>query len=186
MDENRNTSITLFVLMGLGFICVVIYVFVIIPRSNRNTLGSSDLVLDSPVQKWNLRYAEGGIVPFCKDGNEWLSIEVEKGASVYSASDGIVLDINDNIMTVEVDTGIHVEYSPIAYYNVFKDDVVFKGDMMGRVSGTYLNFRLKDTNREVYECPYTYLNTFTKSILENVEEVMGHEVEMCECDFLDY
>jgi hypothetical protein len=186
MDDNRNTSITLFVLMGLSFIFVIIYVFVILPKNTMNTLGSSDLVLDSPVQKWNLRYAEGGIIPFCQNGNEWLGIEVEKGATVYAASDGIVVDVDENVITIEADSGIHVQYSPIANYRVFKNDYVQKGNNIGRVSGTYLNLRVKDVRREVYECPYNYLNLFAKSILNNVEEVMGEEVVMCECDSLDY
>jgi len=186
MDENRNTSITLFILMGLAFIFIIIYVFIILPKNGMNTLGSSDLVLDSPIQKWNLRYAENGIIPFCKDGNEWLGIEVKKGTAVYSASDGIILSVEDNIITIEADSGIHIQYSPIAYYNVFKDDYVQKGDNIGRVSGTYLNLRVKDVRRGVYECPYNYLSTFAKSILENVEEVMEEEVVMCECDSLDY
>jgi hypothetical protein len=186
MDKNRNTSITLFVLMGLAFIFIIIYVFVILPKNSMNTLGSSDLVLDSPIQKWNLRYAEGGIIPFCQDDNEWLGIEVEKGATVYTASEGIVIDVEKNVITIEAVSGIYVQYSPIAYYNVFKDDFVQKGDNIGRVSGTYLNLRVKDVRREVYECPYNYLNTFAKSILQNVEEVMGEEVTMCECDSLDY
>lgn len=186
MDENRNTSITFFILMGVAFVIIVIYAFVIHPRKNANTRGSSDLVLDSPIQKWNMRYAENGVIPFCEDGNEWLSIEVEDGTNVYAGSDGIVLGTEDNIVTIEADTSIHIEYSSIGSPLVSREDYVYRGDSIGRVDGIYLNLRVKDIRRGLYVCPYSYLNTFAKDILDSVEEVIGEEVDMCECNTLDY
>ena len=186
MDENRNTSITLFVLMGLAFLFIVIYVFVVVPNKNNNTLGSSDLVLDSPVQKWNLRYAKGGIKPFCKDGNEWLGIEVLEASNVYSSSEGIVKEVERSIVTIEVSSTISIQYSPIVNSKLSKGSYISKGDDIGNVVGSFLDIRVKDTRRGVYECPYLYFNDFTKDILKNVEDVVGQEVEMCECNTLDY
>lgn len=186
MDENRNTSITLFVLMGLAFLFIVIYVFGVVPKKNKNTLGSSDLVLDSPVQKWNLRYAQGGIKPFCKDGNEWLSIEVLEASNVYSSSEGIVLEVERSRITIEVSSTIYIEYSPIVNSKLSKGNYISRGDDIGNVVGSFLDIRVKDTRKGVYECPYLYFNDFTKDILKNVEDVVEQEIEMCECNTLDY
>ncbi len=186
MDENRNTSITLFVLMGVAFLFILIYVFVIVPNKNKNTLGSSDLVLDSPIQKWNLRYAKGGIKPFCKDGNEWLSIEVFEASNVYSSSEGIVKEVDKSIVTIEISSTISVQYSPIVNSKLSKGNYISKGADIGNVVGSFLDIRVKDTRRGVYECPYLYFNNFTKNILRNVEDVREEEIEMCGCNFLDY
>lgn len=192
MDTNRNTSITLFVLMGIGFVAVLVYLFVVVlPKESTNTLGSSNLVLDSPIQKWNLRYSESGIVPFCKDGNEWLGIEVAPGSEVFSSSEGTVIGVEDSTITVQVDANINVQYHPITNFVVFRNYRVSRGDSMGKVKEGYLNLRVEDISRGLYECPYDYFNDFAKSILEDM--VLGDvgstndlRIKMCECDNLDY
>lgn len=186
MDDNRNTSITLFVLMGVAFLFIVIYVFVVVPKKNANTLGSSDLVLNSPIQKWNLRYAQGGIKPFCLEGNEWLGIEVLEASNVYSSSEGIVSKVEKNIVTIEVTPTLYVEYSPIINSKLSKGNYISKGEDIGNVVGSFLNLRVRNTKRGVYECPYFYFNDFTKEILKNVEDVVEQEVKMCECNAFNY
>ena len=172
--------------MGLAFLFIVIYVFVVVPNKNKNTLGSTDLVLDSPVQKWNLRYAQGGIKPFCKQGNEWLSIEVLEASSVYSSSEGIVKEVDKSIVTIEISSTIYVQYSPIVNSKLSKGSYISKGADIGNVVGSFLDIRVKDTRRGVYECPYLYFNNFTKDILKNVENVVGEEVDMCGCNILSF
>jgi hypothetical protein len=187
MDENRNTSITLFVLMGLAFLFIVIYVFVIAPKGGeRNTLGRTDLVLESPIQKWNLNYSEEDILPFCGEGEDWLGIGVKKGSSVFSTSDGMVVDILGNIVTIDAGSDINIQYYPVSNYSVFVGDKVSAGDVIGKTNSEYLKLRVNDLNREVYECPYNYLNKFSRSVLDSVGEELGFEVVMCECDTLDY
>jgi len=64
MEAKQTKSITLFLMMGLTVIGLVTYVFVFLPKQKGDTLGSKNLVLDSPVQRWNLRYTDEGIIPF--------------------------------------------------------------------------------------------------------------------------
>lgn len=183
---NRNKSVTLFGLMALALISVVLYVYVISPRLGRDALGSNDLILDSPVQRWNLRYAENGIIPFCKDGREWLSIEVAEGSDVYSSNEGVVDSVEDGIVTVRAESNIFVQYSDIANPTITEGDYITKGSRIGNVTENYLNIRIKNTRRGVYECPFFYLNDYTKSILKEVEDVMGHTVLMCDCNTVSY
>lgn len=185
-QKNRNKSITLFALIGLTLVLVIVYVFVIQPRSGGELLGSTDLVLDSPVQRWNLRYAENGVIPFCKDGNEWLSIEIEEDVNVYSSCDGIVLDVSGDTVTIEAEPGLHVQYNPIPSSPLTVGNLITKGSRIGNVSGRYLNIRVKNVRRKVYECPFFYLNDYTKSMLKEVEDVMGHTVLMCGCNTISY
>lgn len=184
--KKRNKSITLFALVGLTLVLVIIYIFVIIPRTGGDSLGSSDLVLDSPVQRWALRYAENGIIPFCEDGNEWLSIEVEEDVNIYSSCDGVVLDVSGDIVTIEAEAGIHVQYNPIPDSPLTQGELIMKGTRLGDLSGRYLNLRVKNINRQVYECPFFYLNDYTKSILREAEDVMGHTILMCGCNTISY
>jgi hypothetical protein len=186
MDKNRNKSITLFLLIGAAFISIILYVFVIVPNKDSDTLGSSNLVLDFPVQNWNLRYADRGIIPFCEDGNEWLSIEAEEGSSIYSSNEGTVVAVEDDIVTLEGDKSVHVEYYPLENSIISEGDYILKGTKLGNVKGRYLNFRIVNTRRKVYECPLFYLNEYGKSMIRDIEEVMGYKIAVCECNFLDY
>lgn len=186
MDENRGRSVVLFILMGLFFFVGILYAFVIAPNMNKESLGTSDLVLELPIQKKNLRYSENGIIPFCTDNSSSLTIEVADGTTVYSASDGIVVDNSNNIVVVEVLSGVYIEYSPISNYKVFKGDYVNTGGLIGKVSGSYFNFSIKDTNREIYNCPYNYLNDFGKSIVDEGMEIMGDQRVACQCNILNY
>jgi hypothetical protein len=186
MDENRGKSIALFLLMGFFFLVTIIYAFVIAPNSNRRTLGSSDLVLDFPVQKRNLRYSGDGIRPFCKEESNSIGIEVTPSSDVYASTDGIVYDVVYNVMTIEVSSSIHIQYYPVSNYAVFKGEYVMKGSPIGRVSGEYLNIRVKDIKNGSYVCPYILLNDFSKAIIEEGMEIMNYDFELCECDSLNF
>jgi hypothetical protein len=186
MDTNRKKSITLFAIIGISFIFILIFVFIIQPRRLKNPSGSLDLVLGLPVQEWSLRYAENGIVPFCQNGNEGLGIEVEEDSNVYSSSDGIVSDITGDVITIEVDSSTHILYHPVSNFRVFKGDYVAKGDSMGRITDGHLYIKVKNLKNKVYECPYVYFDEFSKSVLDSVDDVMGYDIDMCECDSLNY
>jgi len=186
MDEKKNTSVTFFLLMGIAFIGIGVYAFIIAPNQSRNVKGNSDLVLESPVTESSLRYIERGIVPFCEDGNEALSIEVEEGTTVYAAAEGTVRRVENGVITVEFSSTMRVEYSPMADYYVNVADFVLEGDSLGKINGSYLNLRVNDTKRQRYECPYSYFDKDSQKLLDKVEDVMGYEVEMCECNTLDY
>ncbi len=163
MDSSRNKTVVLFLLMGATVIFSILYVFVILPN-NKSTLGSSDILLELPVQKWNIRYSEYGILPFCKDDNTSLTFEVGPDTTVFSSVSGIVSSVKDNIITVEVSPGIYV----------------------GKVDGEYLNLRINVQKNELYECPYNFLNTFGKSIVDEVLELVEYEGNACECAILNY
>ncbi len=186
MDEGRGKSIVLFVLMGIFFFVGVLYAFVIAPNMNKKTLGVTDLVLELPIQKRNLRYSESGITPFCKNDGISLVFEVTDNTSVYSSSDGIVIDNTNNVIVVEALSGIYIEYSPIKNFEIFKGDFVSKGSMIGKVGGNYFNLSIKDTKREVYECPYNYLNEFGKTIVNEATEIIEYDGSLCVCDNLNY
>lgn len=186
MDENRNKSIVFFVMMGIGFFVAVLYAFVIGPNMNKKTLGTSDLVLELPIQKRSLRYSENGITPFCLNDSTSLTMEVTDSITVYAATDGIVIDNSNNAVSIESTSGIYIEYSPIKNFEVLKGDFVAKGSMIGRVNGNYFSLSIKDTRREKYECPYNFLNDFGKMIIDDGLDITGYDGSVCVCDNLNY
>lgn len=172
--------------MGLGFILTILYVFVIAPKRTMSTLGSADLKLDFPVQKWNIRYSEEGILPFCSNDNTSLTIQVADNTTVYSASDGIVVGVEDNIVRVEVLPRVYVEYYPVSNFSVFKGDYITKGDSIGKVANTTFSLRIDNAKMELYECPYTFLNDFGKSIIDDAMSTTGYAGNVCKCASLSY
>lgn len=186
MDENRGRSIVLFLLMGVGFLFTIVYAFVIAPNSNRSTLGSNDILIDLPIQKRNLRYSQEGIIPFCKDDNTALTFEVEDGTNVYSSATGIVSSVDDNVVSIEIESNVYIKHYPVSNYLVFVGDYVTKGDVLGRVKGTYFNLRIDNGKSKVYECPYNFLNSFGKSIVDEAIELMEYDINPCECAILNY
>jgi len=185
MDSSKNKTVVLFLLMGATIIFSILYVFVILPN-NKSTLGSSDIFLELPIQKWNIRYSEYGVIPFCKDGNTSLTFEVGPNTSVFSSVSGIVSSVNNNTITVEVSPGIYVEHFPVSNYTVFENDYITKGQAIGKVNGEYLNLRINVQKNELYECPYNFLNTFGKSIIDEVLELKEYEGSACGCAILNY
>jgi len=186
MDASETKSITLFLMMGLTVIGLVVYVFVFLPKERRDTLGSKDLVLDSPVQRWNLTYMQEGIIPFGEGNREWLSIEVSDGSSVYSSTEGIVVSTSNNIVSVDVGDGFYIEYSPISSTNVHEADIISKGQSLGDVEGGYLNMRIRNVRDREYVCPYGYFNDYTRDLLKEVGDILEKEVVMCGKESLDY
>lgn len=186
MDEGRNRSIVLFVLMGLFFIFAIIYAFVIAPRTNASSLEDDELLLELPIQKWQIRYADFGIKPFCSDGNKYITIEVEENTTIFSSSDGVVKEIDNGIVLISVSNNVFLEYSPVFRNSVFVGDYVTKGSSIGRVKGSTLNLGIKNTRDNRYECPYRFFNDFGKGILDDIDNVLGYDVDLCECDNLSY
>ena len=186
MDENRGRSIVLFLLMGIGFLFTIVYAFVIAPNSNRSTLGSNDILIDLPIQKRNLRYSQEGIIPFCKEDNTALTFEVEEGTNVYSSATGIVSSVDDNVVSIEIEPNVYIEHYPVSNYLVFVGDYVTKGDVLGKVKGNYFNLRIDNSKSKVYECPYNFLNSFGKSIVDEAIELMEYDINPCECAILNY
>jgi hypothetical protein len=186
MDTNRNKSIVLFVMMGGGFLIAILYAFVIAPNSNKNTLGSTDPFLELPVQKWNLRYSRSGVTPFCEEDSTSLLFEVAEDTAVYSAADGVVLGVDNNVVSIEVFSNVFVEEYPVSNTSLIKGDYVKKGDPIGSVDGEFLNLRINNTRSEVYECPYNFLNSFGKSIVDDTLELMEYDGDGCECAILSY
>jgi hypothetical protein len=186
MDENRGRSIVLFLLMGVGFFATIIYAFVIAPNNNKSTLGKSDVFLEFPLQKRNLRYTGEGIIPFCKDDNTALTFEVGEDTTVYSSATGIVNSVDDNVISIEIEPNVYIEHYPISNYSVFLGEYVTKGDALGRVSGMYFNLRINNSRSKLYECPYNFLNAFGKSMVEEILEIMEYNNKGCECAILNY
>jgi len=186
MNAGQTKSITLFLMMGLVVIGLVTYVFVFLPKQKGDTLGSKNLVLDAPIQRWNLTYLQEGIIPFGEGNREWLSIEVSDGSSVYSSTRGVVVSTSNNIISVDVGDGFYIEYSPISPLNVHEADIISKGQTLGSVEGGYLNLRIRNVRDREYICPYAYFNDFTKDLLDEAGEVLEKDVVMCGKDSLDY
>jgi len=186
MDGSKTKSITLFLMMGLTVIGLVTYVFVFLPKQRGDTLGSKNLVLDSPIQRWNLTYLQEGIIPFGEGNREWLSIEVSDGSNVYSSTEGVVVSTSNSIVSVDVGDGFYIEYSSIPNSKVYEADIISKGQALGSVDGDYLNVRIKNVRGREYVCPYSYFNDFTKDLLDEVGEVLEKDVVMCGKDSLDY
>lgn len=186
MEAKQTKSITLFLMMGLTVIGLVTYVFVFLPKQKGDTLGSKNLVLDSPVQRWNLRYTDEGIIPFGEGNREWFSIEVSDGSNVFSSTEGIVVSTANNIVSVDVGDGFYIEYSPLSSCRVYEADIISKGQALGSVEGEYLNLRIRDVREREYVCPYDYFNDFTKDLLGDAGEVLEKEFVMCGKESLDY
>ncbi len=186
MNASQTKSITLFLMMGLTVIGLITYVFVFLPKQKGDTLGSKNLVLDAPVQRWNLRYMQEGIIPFGEGNREWFSIEVSDGSNVYSSTEGIVVSTKNSIISVDVGDGFYVEYSPIPESRVSEADIISKGEGLGSVRWEYLNLRIKNVRDREYVCPYTYFNDFTKDLLEKAGDILEKEIVMCEKESLDY
>jgi hypothetical protein len=186
MDENRSKSTVLFLMMGVAFVGTLIYAFVIGPNMRSETLGSSNLVLEIPVQKRDLRYAENGVIPFCLDDNDALTFEIIENASVTSSSQGVVSEIINNLIIIEAMPNIYIEYEPLINITVNVGDYVSKDTVLGSTMKNYFNLRLKNTRSDIYECPYIYLNNFGKTIVDESAEVVGYEGNICECVLLKY
>jgi hypothetical protein len=185
MDENRNRSIVLFLLMGVGLLVAILYAFVIGPRGNRNTLGSNNLVLDMPVNRRDLRYGTDAVFPFCSDGINYIGLEVTNGSSVVSSSDGIVKSLEGNRLIVEISSSYSIEYFPVSNYRFLRGDYVTVGDTLGRVNGNLLEVSVYNSRDRVYECPYVFMNSFSKSILDEVWDVLGYDGEYCLCESVE-
>jgi len=183
MDENRGRSTVLVLMMGIAIVGAILYAFVIGPNSNRQTLGSSNLVLEIPVQKWNFRGGEDAIVPFCQDNNNALTFRVAENIPIMSATDGVVVNIEDKTITIEAMTNVLIEYYPFTNFNVLVGDFVPLNTTLGRISGDEFNIRVNNTRSSIYECPYIYLNSFGKDV---VDEVLNNGNKACECALLKY
>lgn len=186
MDASKTKSITLFLMMGLTVIGLVTYVFVFLPKQKGDTLGSKNLVLDSPVQRWNLKYLQEGIVPFGEGNREWLSIEVSDGSSIFSSTEGTVVSTGNNIISVDVGDGFYIEYSPIPNSRVYEADIISKGETLGSIDGDYLNLRIKNVRDREYVCPYEYFNDYTKDLLDEAGDVLEKDIVICDKESLDY
>jgi hypothetical protein len=173
-------------MMGLVVIGLVTYVFVFLPKQRGDALGSKNLVLDAPIQRWNLTYLQEGIIPFGEGNREWLSIEVSDGSSVYSSTEGVVVSTSNNIVSVDVGDGFYIEYSSIPSPKVDEADIISKGETLGSIDGDYLNVRIKNIRDRKYVCPYGYFNSFTKDLLNEVGEILEKEIVICGKDSLDY
>lgn len=169
---------TLFAMVGIVVIAVILYVFVIAPKTNRQTLGSSNLILEMPLHRWDI----SGITPFCKEDNTALTFHLYDTGTPFSSTDGVVVGIEGGVITVEVSANTLVEYFPFSSYNVLVGDFVPKNSVLGKIKGNEFNIRVKNTRSKTYECPYLYLSAFGRSIVDElIEEGKG-----CDCALLKY
>lgn len=186
MDASKIKSITLFLMMGLTIIGLVTYVFVFLPKQRGDTLGSKNLVLDSPIQRWNLKYMQEGIIPFGEGNREWLSIEVSDGSNIFSSTEGVVVSTSNRIVSIDIGDGFYIEYSPIPDSRVYEADIISKGETLGRIEGEYLNLRIKNVRDKEYVCPYEYFNDYTKNLLDEAGKVLDRDIVICGKESLDY
>lgn len=186
MDNKKIKSTVLFIMMGIVVISVILYVFVFAPSSRRETLGTTNLSLELPIQNKDLRYAQEGIIPFCKDDSNALTLEVIYNASIYSASQGTVFEVTNNKVVVEVLSDIYLEYEPLINIIVKNGEYVTTNTVLGYSMEDHFNFRLKNARSKIYECPYLYLTSFAKSVIDQSTEVVGYDGDVCECVLLKY
>ena len=185
-EEKRIKSIVLFIMMAVVVFSVILYVFVVSPRNRRETLGSENLTLELPIQRRDLRYAQEGIIPFCMDGNNGLTFEVTGNSSVYSSALGTIHDVVDNMVIVEIMNDVYLEYEPLSNINVAGGDAVGTSTVLGFSMGDYLTLRLKNDRSKIYECPYLYLDSLDKSVVDQGLEVLNYDGNICECLYLKY
>lgn len=179
-------SITVFVMMGVFFVVAILFAFVILPNMDSKALGSNTLAISFPLQSSDLRVVDKGVEIFCDSNSNVMSFDVRKNSSVVSVADGVVIDVSDGKIVVDIDDGMYVEYSSLNNISVKEGNYIWRGEIIGFVKDESFSLGIKNVKDEVYVCPYTYLDDDGRSIVNRQLDEIGYFDSICLCDDIKY
>ena len=183
-----KNSALIFILAG-GFIVVALIIgYIYIPNLDRvnGTQTISNLFLELPIKKMDLRYIDGGMVPFCNNGmTKGIAFEVKPNAQVYASTQGTVTKAERGMVEVKPENSVAILYENLSSIQVAVGDFVTRGSSIGSVENKVLLFSLLNINDNIYECPYTYLSEDAKDTIDlNFEYSKHFKSDICGCNFL--
>jgi hypothetical protein len=183
-----KNSVLIFILGGVFLVAAIVIGYIYIPRLDQvnGTRSISDLTLELPVRRLDLRYVDGGIIPFCKDKNtKGISFEVKPEAEIYSATDGTVTVVDGGMVEVQPKDGVAIQYATLEDIVVSVGDYVQSQDPLGQVEEKRLLFSLLNSSDSIYECPYGYFNGDAQSLVDiNFENSEYSGLNICGCSVL--
>ncbi len=154
-----------------------------------NGIDNEDIELSMPVDSTLMRYSEDGVVPFCLDNNNGIDIQVKEGAPILAPISGIVSNffVDSNRVVISVSSKVAVYVKGVTDLNYAVGDYVLKGDILGYASGSSIRLILENLKNERYECPFLYMDDFSKKVIANGLEYSTYSEEnICECPSIDY
>ena len=183
----KNSSFV-FIFLAVLIVVALVIGYIYIPRLDQvnGTQSITNLVLDSPVRRMDLRYLEGGIVPFCKDKDtNGLSFELKPQAEIYASTGGTVTVIDGDMVEVQPRNGVALQYSELGSISVSVGDFVQQGDSLGSIKEKVFTLTLLNTSDDIYECPYSYFNGESQGIIDlNFENSIYSNFKVCNCSVL--
>ncbi|MHC1716793.1 MAG: M23 family metallopeptidase [Candidatus Dojkabacteria bacterium] len=185
MEEGRKRSIVLFLILGVFFVGGILFAFLVLPNMNR-TLGNSDLRISLPLDRLDLRVVDKGIGLFCKNKEVGMEFEVREGSRVSAVKDGVVKEVEDSRVVIDVGESMEVEYFNLSRVGISVGDYVLDGDTVGFVDGSKFVFGVRDTKERVYLCPYVYFNDDGKKVVNGELDKMEYFDSICLCESLKY
>ncbi len=185
----RNSTI-LFIFFGLIFGGAVLFAFVYLPKIDANSgLDTSKLSLELPVDVVDMRYDEGGVVPFCLEKNVGIDIQARENSSVFAPVGGAVTNIypESKRIAIQATNGVYVYVNSVKNMRVEVGDYVSQGDVLGQIDGISVRFTVDNQLDKRYECPFLYLNDTSKGYLsEGLKQSTNSSKRICECSGFSY
>lgn len=179
-------SITVFVMMGVFFVVGILFAFVILPNMDGKALGSNILAISFPLQSSDLRIVDKGVEMFCDSNSNVMSFDVRENSSVISVADGVVIEVNDGKVVVDIDDGMYVEYFNLSNISVKEGSYIWREEIIGFVKDESFSLGIKNTKEGVYVCPYSYLDEEGRSIVNSQLDEMGYFDSICLCNDIEY
>jgi hypothetical protein len=185
MDEGRKKSTVLFLILGVFLVGGIVFAFLILPGMNK-TFGNSEVQISFPLDKLDLRVTGGGISLFCKDESKYMGFDVRSGSRVAVVRDGVVREVEDDRVVVDIGENMEVEYLNLYRVGVSVGDYVLSGDTVGFVSGSEFLLGVRDTKERVYLCPYVYMDDEGIGLVNKELDKMEYFDSICLCKTVGY
>lgn len=183
----KNSAI-IFIFLGVMFIGIIIFAFVYLPKIDRESgINAQGFSLILPVDHIDMRYLNDGVVPFCKDKGDSITIETRENAVVYAPANGAITDINNGKISIQATNGVGVYVYPVKNIKVSIGDYISQSDLLGNVDGSSVSMVLDNENDRTYECPYLYMDSNSQKYLsDGLSQIEDSGSRICECSFLKY
>ncbi len=185
-----KNSLVIFILGGIFLLVAIVIGYIYIPHLDQvnGTQTISDLSLDLPVKRIDLRYIDGGIIPFCNDNETTgITFEVKPNAEVYSSTEGAIVKVEDNRVTVNPKHGVDIEYSNLKDISVSTGDFVTVGSLLGHTVDNSVLLSVININDDIYECPYIYFTDDVKLIVDDIYNYSDYSnINICNCNILKF
>lgn len=185
----KNSAI-IFVFLGLVFVIIILYVFVYIPKIDRESgINAGGFSLSLPVDHIDMRFDNGGVEAFCKEKKNDITIETRNNAVVLSPVNGAVtgIDMEKKEITIQPLNGVLVYIYPVGRVRVSVGDYISLGDVLGNVEGSSVSIVLNNQGDKTYECPYLYMDSDSQKYLEDgLKETVESSGRICECSNIKY